>query len=209
MIDPTRVQYLQRPGNFVDGLAVNTAVIPSPRNYASLCFNAMSSVRLANNYRPKLYAIPDQSELGAGMTPFSDYMTQARIIPGSIIIGMSLVVLNWFTPPTDAAFAWQNNFYVGVEDDATGIPFFNDWLSEAVFDVPVLYNAPAALGVNYYVAQTAWLPLTRPRPVESPGTVTVKMCYKGQPSLPSPNMSPQLILICAQPCGIGFAKECS
>jgi hypothetical protein len=184
-------------------------MIPSPYNYVSLCFGAMSALRLSNNYRPKLYAVPDQTELGAGLTPFSDYMTQVRIIPGSIVIGMSLVVLNWFTPPTDAAFVWQNNFYVGCEDDATGIPFFSDWLTEAMFGSPVLFNSLTTPGVSQYVAKTAWLPLTRPRPIEAPGTVTVKMSYKGQPVTPSQNISPQLILICAQPCGAEYIKECA
>jgi hypothetical protein len=197
---PQEVAYKQRLNNFVDGFAVNTALIPNRYGYQSLCLDGLGPLRLANNYRPKIYAVPDQSELGTGLIPFTDYMTQVRALPGTLVVGMSLVVLNW-NNQTDVAFNLEDNFYISVEDDATGVPFFSDWLCESMFNMPVLYTDATNTGVTTYVAKTAWLPLTKPRPIEDSGIMTIKMCYKATPAS-SGNISPQLLIICAEPCTI-------
>ena len=204
-----QVAYQQRYNNFVDGFAINTAVIPNRYSYQDLALNAMGALRLANNYRPRIYAVPDQSAFGlTGMVPFSDFMTQIRALPGTIITGMTLCVLNFGTDD-DVALALTDNLYISVEDEATGIPFFSDWAAELMFNSPTLYTDTAIGPVSTYVSKTAWLPLTRPRPLVDSGVVTVKMSYKATPGT-SGNIAPQLLLICAEPCAqIRQTLECA
>ena len=200
-MDPNRIAYMQRMDNTVDGFAYNTAVIPNLYGYQSLGVAALDAVRNANNYRPKIYAIPDQTEFGAGLPPFTDFITQVRMIPGTLVIGMSLTILVLSGVNTATYWPTMNNFYVSVNDENTGLPFFSDWLTEALFNVPVLYNDTVATNRQDYVPKTAWLPLTRPRPVLAPGIITVTMCYKGTPGV-SPNIAPQVLLQCAEPCTV-------
>lgn len=204
--NPVEVAYLQRFNNSVDGWALNSALYPSPYVYQWLCVEAMDAVRNANNYRPKIYGIPDittfYSQQPQGMTPFTDYITQVRMLPGTIILGMSMGLSG------SGTWLLQNNFYVDVTDDATGIPFFSDWLSEQTFNVPAVWNSVAVANVQDYVAKTAWLPLTRPRPVLSPGICSVTMSFKGTPSSTNP-IFPQLTILCAEPCNMFRAQgEC-
>lgn len=205
-----QITYLQRPGNFVDGFALNSGVTPSPYCFQSMCFEGLSTIRIANNYRPKIYAIPDQSTFGGypiptggnpppgspGMFPFTDFMTQVRMLPGTVILGMALVNVGGLN-----GFFLADNFYINVEDDATGIPFFSDWIAELMFNGPVLWNSVGNANVYDYVAKTCWLPLTRPRVIEAPGTITITGCYKATPGS-SVNLAPQLILQCAEPCSV-------
>jgi hypothetical protein len=209
MPSQTEVAYKQRFSNTVEGLALNPAVIPNPYGYQSLCFEALDAVRTANNYRPKIYAVPDQTAFGStGLAPFNDFITQVRMLPGTLIIGMSLTVLNYYGSPTAIAFNPASNFYVAVNDDTTGIPLFSDWLGELLFNVPTLYNDATHAARPDHVNKTAWLPLTKPRPILTPGIVTVTMCYKGTPGV-SQNIAPQLLLQCAEPCDvIRGVREC-
>lgn len=213
MPSPEQIAYMQRASNFVDGLALNSAITPSPYCYQSMCFEGLNTIRLANNYRPKIYCVPDQSTFGYplplggapppgsnGMFPFTDFMTQVRMLPGTVVLGMTLANVGG-DGGYPFGFNLADNFYISVEDDATGVPFFSDWIAELMFNVPVLWNSVARANVFDYVAKTCWLPLTRPRVIEAPGTITVKGCYKATPGS-SINISPQLILHCAEPCSV-------
>lgn len=223
--NPTEIAYKQRVNNVVDGWALNSALYPNPYYYQWLCVGAMDAVRAANNYRPKIYAIPDQTAIPAranpitsndeapGMQPFSDYITQVRMLPGTIVLGMSLTVLVYVggAPGVYQAITFQqpNNFYVNCTDDATGIPFFSNWMTELMFNVPCLWQGdgllPPLINQVDYVAKTSWLPLTRPRPVLNPGVVTVTMCHKS--NVGNYNINPQLLLMCAEPCNAIRAQE--
>ena len=214
----TEVQYKQRVNNFVDGVALNSAVYPLPYVYQWLCYDAAEAARVANNYKPKIYAIPDQAVFpirvnppvtnadNPGMLPFSDYVTQVRMLPGTLVVGMSLTLIFFTAPGSYSANAFRKpgNFYVTALDDATGIPFFTDWPCELNFNVPVLWQGdgllPPIQNKQCYVAKTAWLPLTKPRAVLAPGIISVAMSYKGTPG--DINISPQLILQCAEPCNV-------
>jgi hypothetical protein len=213
MADSNYVAYLQRTVNVVDGFSLNSAVYPLPYVYQGLCIGAMGPIRQANNYKPKIYAIPDQSVFGlgvanpnnSGMTPFSDYVTQTRVVPGTLVLGITIAMIVWeagsITPPFGVAAGLDvpNNLYINVTDDATGIPFFSSWLADIAFNVPILWNSTGPQNVPDYVTKTAWLPLTKPRPILSPGIITVEMCLKSY--IPDRNVSPQVILQCAEPCG--------
>lgn len=221
----TEITYKQRINNSVDAWAINSALFPVEYSYQWQCVNAMNAVRAANNYRPKIYAVPDQSVFpqhanpivtnpdNPGMLPFSDYTTQVRMVPGTIVVGMSLAVTNFGAPGAYDSnyFDRLANTYLNCTDDATGVPFFSDWMAEILFNVPVFWNgqvpAPPVQGVGAYTAVTSWLPLTRPRTVLSPGVVTVQMCFKSTPG--GANEAPQLLLYCAEPCNvIRNTQEC-
>lgn len=209
MPNPSIVEYLQRTTNKVDGWALNHAVIPNAYSYQALSVGSMS-LRYANNFKPKVYAVPDVSQFGAaGIPPFSNGVYQVRITPGSFILGCSLTITNYFGTPEAKNFSWQNNFYVAVMDDSTGIPLFSDWLTEALFNVPVLWNDPsgAPSARQTYVPKTAWFPLTKPRPVVDPGTVTVEFSYKGTVTPASQNIAPQVVIMCAEPCSDSVQPE--
>jgi hypothetical protein len=88
--------------------------------------------------------------------------------------------------------------YFNVTDDATGIPLFSSWLADIAFNVPILWQGSSA-NIPVYVAKSAWLPMTKPRTILAPGVITVEMCYKA--GIPDRNVSPQILLQCAEPCG--------
>jgi len=203
-------QYLDRNENGIcDSLAHIPQNIPSPYNFYSMCAEAMMALRLANNYRPKLYCVPDPTIWGPnnvatnGMPPFSDYYTQARMIPGTFVVGFTLGIQT-------ASWNKQNNLYVEITDDGTGIPFFVGWLAETQFMVPVLYNDLS--GVTSRAVPTwkfPFMPLVKPRAVSDPGIVSVGMCAKYEPSS-DPNIWPQVTIVCAEPCNvIRNVKECA
>lgn len=208
MIDPQEIQYRQRPDNFVDGWAYNTAMLPNRYSYQNLCFGAMSAIRAANNFRPRLYAMPDQSAFGTtGITPFTDYTTQVRMLPGTQVLGITIGFITFSSSPVITPFNMENAYYVNVMDDSTGIPFFSDWLSEVMFNIPVLYTDATVTNRSVYVPKTAWLPLTRPRPILAPGIVTMTFSYKGN-AAGAIRISPQVVLICAEPCETTINEEC-
>jgi len=200
-------QYKDRNANGIcDSYAHIAAMIPNSYTYQWLCVESMNALRNANNYRPKLYCLPDQTvwqPIGTnGLPPFQDYYTQVRMIPGTIIVGMSLTVANDFAGWATTPFNKQNNFYVDVTDDGTGIPFFTGWVAETQFIAPCLYNdASGVTSRQTYNGKFPWFPLTKARPVSDPGIVSVGMCAKYEPSTDSP-IAPQLILICCEPCNV-------
>jgi hypothetical protein len=209
-MDIREVRYKQREANLVDGVALNTAVVPNQYGYQSLCYSAMDAIRLSNNYRPKIFAAPDLNVYGLnsvgstpiGLTPFSDYVTQIRVLPGTIVLGMSIAVLDFIQPGTAGGeagdFNIANNFYVSLTDEGTGVPFFSDWLSQLLFNVPTLLNDTNNTSRPVYVPKTQWLPLTRPRVILAPGILTATFCYKGAVV----NLAPQIVLNCAEPCNV-------
>lgn len=183
----------------VDCYAHIAALIPNAYSYHAMCVGAMDAMRNANNYRPKLYPMPDQTAFtplsSNGLTPFTDFYTQVRMLAGTYIMGMTLTVY-----PEN--FTLQNNFYVDVTDDGAGVPFFTGWVSETQFLVPVAYNdASGITGRSTYTGKFPWFPFTKPRPVSEPGIVSVGMCAKYNPSTSS-NIAPQLVLVCAEPCNV-------
>lgn len=219
MPNDTEIAYKQRLNNQVDGWALDSGLYNNPYVYQWLCVEAQDAIRNANNYRPKIYAIPDAgafpiSPASGGTNPgepaFSDYATQVRMLPGTIVLGMTLTYALYNAPGVYSALAFNapGQMYINVTDDATGIPFFSDWISEALFNVPVLWQgavpSPPFGSLSTYVAKTAWLPLTRPRPILSPGVITVEFSYKA-----GFNTTTQLILNCAEPCNVFRAQgEC-
>jgi hypothetical protein len=222
-MDPREVAYKQRESNMVDGVSLNAAVVPNQYGYQSLCYSAMDAVRLANNYRPKIYAAPDLNVYGLcdsgvdtplGIPQFSDYVTQIRMLPGTLVLGMTLAVIDFIgnTPGSQGGgfsntFNLANNLYVSVVEDGTGIPFFSNWLSQLLFNVQTHLNDATNTNRNVYSLITHWLPFTRPRVVLDPGSVTVSFCYKGNSS--TVNMAPQVILQCAEPCNVfRNSQEC-
>ena len=220
-MDTTEVAYKRRESNLVDGIALNSAVTPNLYGYQSLCYSAMDAVRLSNNMRPKIYAVPDMFSYGVnsggvgtplGMQPFTDYVTQIRVLPGTLVLGMTLAVLGNIQAATpggsSGTFLLANNFYVSVVDDGTGVPFFSDWLNQLLFNVPTNLNDATNTARPTYVAKTQWLPLTRPRVILDPGSITVTFCYKGTD--PTINIAPQVILNCAEPCNVmRQSQECA
>lgn len=193
-------QYKDRNANgIVDTYAHISALIPNPYSYFSNCIDSMDALRNANNYRPKIYCVPDQTTFlpltSAGMQPFSDFYTQVRMLPNTMIVGMSLAIFG------TGGFNKQNNFYVTVTDDGTGVPFFSEWVAETQFLVSVLYNTSTITSRPTYNGKFPWFPLTKPRPVSDSGIVSVGMSLKLEPKT-DPNYAPQVILMCAEPCNV-------
>lgn len=191
--------YKDRGANgLCDSFAHNAALIPNAYTFQWMCVNGMEGLRRANNFRPKLYCFPDPSLLTPvttnGMTPFSVYYTQIRMVPGTVVMGMTV-------NSTSNPFARQNNFYVEVVDDGTGVPFFTGWLSEVNFDAPTAFNDPNNTARPVYNGKIAWMPLTKTRVINSPGVISIGMCFKSDPNNASNfNIAPQVILVCAEPC---------
>lgn len=205
-------QFFDRNANgIVDTYAHIPQMIPNNYNYYSLCAEAFMALRQANNYRPKFYSLPDPTIWGPnnisqnGMPPFSDYYTQARMIPGTMILGFTLGL-----QASAGAFSRQNNFYVEITDDGSGLPFFVGWVSETQFMVPVLYNDTTGITARAIPTQKfPWMPLVKPRPVADPGIVSIGFCAKYTGFSVSPNIQPQLTVICAEPCNLPRnLKEC-
>ena len=217
MLDKESVDYRRRVNNHVDGFALNTAINPSPYVYQWACIESMLPVRVANNYRPKIYAVPDQSVYPVarvnppttfaeqpGMLPLSDYTTQVRMLPGTIVLGLGLTVLNYVPEVyTASRFLTVDSLYLHVADDTTGIPFFSDWIAEINFNVPMtsVFNFHAPIEGVYYVAKTAWLPLTKPRLITPPGLINVTISYNTG-AITGVNIAPQVILQCAEPSNV-------
>jgi hypothetical protein len=199
--------YKDRNANgIVDTYAHIAALIPNPYSYPWACVEAMDAVRNANNYRPKIYCVPDQTQFiplnTAGMKPFSDFYTQIRMVSGTIVVGMSLTIFG------TGGFNKQNNFYVQVVDDGSGIPFFTEWVADTHFLVQVALNTASITSRVVYNGKFPWFPLTKPRVVSEPGIVSVGLCLKYEPNT-DPNYAPQVVLICLEPCGVfNNAQEC-
>jgi len=201
MIDQKELQYKQRADNYVTGSAFNHAVVPNRYSYFSLANQMMSGIRNANNFRPRLFALPDSSVFGTtGIAPFTDYTSQIRMLPGTQVVGYSLGFITFGEVPTDSPLYMENAFYLSLMDDSTGIPFFSDFLSEIFFNINVAYTNGSVSQKQVYVAKKAWMPLTRPHPILAPGIVTMTFSYKGSLT-DNIFIAPQVLLVCAEPCG--------
>lgn len=199
-------QYKNRDNGIVDPWLHINMLIPNAYTYQWQCVEQMDAIRRANNYRPKVYAIPDDSTwypiATAGMQPFSTYNTQVRMLPNTLILGFQL-----WPDTSQSASPDPDNFYVTVTDDGTGTPIIDGWMAEVETITPVTYTsliAPA--GRQCFSGKTPWFPLPKPRVILDPGIVSIEFCRKNIPGA-SLNSAPQLLLFCAQPCSVTRGVE--
>lgn len=190
----------------VDGFCYAGRLMDTPYLYQAGALNQLGTLRLANGFVPRIYAFPSITD--APLPNFSNIQGQLRVVEGSYLwaVGIGIYINDNIGPP----FVFDNTFpnapqqyFFSVRDDGSGVPIMNDWISESNFFVP----CEDGLGQIIYNSVLAPFPLDVPRPILSPGIITVEICNSNARNGATTTATPQVLLYCAEPCGAQYKQE--
>lgn len=148
----------------VDGFSYDLNLRFLPERYRASAVKQLEFLRRANNYRPRMYVVPDPFNV-----PIQPYLTQEyqfRVTPGSLIWA---VLANAYDPSSHYAQVSAKDLLVQVTDSCTGVKFFSDFTTAATFQAPQMR---AAADTNFGVEPFI---LTEPRLIGDPGHINVEI----------------------------------